>query len=301
MKFRKLLYTLICIFLLGQSFSFSVFAYNAGEKGGHNDITRRILFGETGYVSNTDAFDALNDAVALSVDQFNKSGDNYLTELRDTFKITGLPKTVSEFDFTANSTSHRWYTHQGWDYKYTEDRYLDDDLVKKSNFDLRKKILLTTVNQTFDFGLLSGKLFFGYADKCIAFSRLLYYVHILGDYEEIYQKDFAYSNHRMIPLIKVNNQFGLIEEFEDCFEILFADQKDSRVYGNLKTELEKLKKDIATIYSGESDLSGNPDKYRRYAGYSHDLLSVLIDSVPLLLKKEEFFQKVFYKNMVQGS
>ncbi len=299
MKIKKLLYFLICLCLIGQNFSFSVFAYTADEKDGHNDIARKVLFGENGYVSNTDALDALNDAVALSVDQYNGSGEKYLTELRETFKISGLPKTISDFDFSTNPDKHRSFTHQGWDYKYSDDTYLEKDLVKKSNFELRKKIILNTVNQTFDFGLLSGKLFFGYADKCIAFSKLLYYVHILGDYEEIYKNKHSYSNHRMIPLIKTNSQFGLIEELEDCFEVLFADQEDSRVYGNLKMELKESKNNIASIYSGENDIKGNPDNYKKYTEYAHNLLESLIKYMPLLLKKEEFFQKVFYTNMLQ--
>ena len=197
-----------------------------------------------------------------------------------------------------------WFTHRGWDYDYVNAPDLQRDQYKKTvkdaNFDLRKTILLQTVNQVFDFGLLSNKLL-GYDEKCNSFAAFVYYVHILGDFEEVYQKEGGHNVFGMIPLVKGRSEYGLIEEFEKHLTVLFSDQQNggySRTYNSLMTELKLLKDDVNRIYTSDTELSNDYEKYHEYLGYAHKLLDILKEYVPLLLKNETFFQKVFYKNRI---
>ena len=146
---------------------------------------------------------------------------------------------------------------------------------------------------------MSNKLF-GYDEKCNSFAAFVYYVHILGDYEEAYKKEGGHTVFRMIPLVKGRGEYGLIEEFERHLTVLFSDQLDggySRTYNSLMTELRLLEDDANRIYTSDTDLSNNYERYHEYLGYAHKLLETLKEYVPLLFKNEDFFKRVFYKHL----
>ena len=122
---------------------------------------------------------------------------------------------------------------------------------------------------------------------------MIYYVHVLGDHvaNETYS-----SNYEEIPLIKGNGQLGLIEDLEYYSGLLFTDHS-TRTYKSYISELDRIKDDIRGIYYAPADLE-DPEIYEQYHGYAEEIMQCLKDYIPLLIKKEKFFQKVFYPELV---
>ncbi len=267
--------SLFFVFVLFHSPINSV-AFDAHE---HDAYLREVLLGDKA-VKNTDVMDALNDASALAIDQHNGGSQKTLDELRK-LGIKGIPKKVKEFN-VGHGAQHRNYTHKGWDYEYEE--YKDEAKWVK----VRKNILLKTVNQSFEFGVTSGKLFFDYDDQCKGMAALIYYVHIIGDH--ISNENYN-STYEEIPLVKGTGDYGIIEDLEKYSELLFTDH-DSRNYKEFIYELEELKESIEDIYDSPSDLE-DPEVYKQYREYAEDLMNILKDYVPGLLEKEKFFSDVF--------
>ena len=53
-------------------------------------------------------------------------------------------------------------------------------------------------------------------------------------------------------------------------------------------------KEIAKVYKGRDSLK-NEENYTRYHECAEELLEILTEDIPCLLKEEKFFKKVFYK------
>lgn len=142
-----------------------------------------------------EAIEAIESAAYLCPDQFNGSGKEELNTLI-AYGVPGIPNSIDEINFTSN-WQHRRYTHMDW---------VPMEHPDVGNWDMRKEILLATVNKVFDFGpftdpvpLLGWKV--DYTDQCNSFCALVYYVHILGDNEALdtfdkYKKEGSY----VIPL-----------------------------------------------------------------------------------------------------
>lgn len=251
----------------------------ADTSPGHNSALRKVLFGNN-RVRDTDKMDALNDACQLAIDQHNNDSQKLLDSLRE--RVPSLPKSVEEFD-VGHGKLHRNYTHKGWDYEYKND--------EAHWSDIRKKIILDTVNHEFDFGLLSNITVLGYDERCNSFSALIYYVHILQDHKT--NKEF-HKNYGEIPLVKGKyDKYGIIEELEKHCAILFAEFEDTKEYRKLFNDLALHKKRIKRIYSSRSDLS-NSDTYEEYRKSAEGILEMLEDNIPVLLSKTKFFKKAFY-------
>ncbi len=275
------LLTVICLIA-----PFQVGAFSGDE---HNTYLRKVLFGET-TVRNTDVLDALNDASELSIDQHNSDSQRVLDELRKEFGVKKIPKTVSKFN-VGHGYLHRNYTHKGWTYDYKE----QDGKDEAHWSDVRKKILLETINQKFSFGFLSGK-FGQYNEQCDAFGALIYYVHVIGDH---ISNENYHNNYEEIPLVKGAGDYGIIEDLIKYSPILFKDIKDgNETYDAYISKLTDLKADIDDIYYNESDLS-DPKVYEQYHGYAEELMQCMEDYIPLLIKREPFFQKVFFPDLVK--
>ena len=275
--------------------SISVFGYGANE---HNKILIEVLFGKNP-VTNTDAIEAINDAVAISIDHFNGDNSSMLIELKNNFKIRGLPDNLSSINFNGNSYTHRQYTHKGWTYDYSNDGSLDKGTVKKANFAKRKDILLKTVNQVFDFNFWSGKLWLSYDKQCDSFAAFVYYVHILGDYIHDSESDSKYTDYGMIPLIESDGMVGMIDEIEKYSKILFSEQSNGvgtqkRNYMLYLNELDEIRSEVEKIYNNKYDLDNN-DIYVKYMSYAKDLMDCLKEYIPSLIKEETFFKNVFYQ------
>lgn len=257
---------------------------NASGKAEHDRALQEVLLGNNKSFENLNALGSLQllqDASQLAID--HNQPQRMLDNLRGSVK--GLPKTVEEFNGKGTGgNTHRNYTHKGWDYDYG-----DNDLAHWK--DKRQGILLKTVNEVFDFGLLSGKAFFDFDDKCNSFSALIYYIHIIQDHisNEVFHKEYE-----EIPLIKGRyDTYGIIEELEKHCGILFADINDSKEYHDLTSHLKERKKKIQKVYGSRNDLV-DETKYETYHNEAVELMKNLISDIPKLLKKEKFFTDVFY-------
>ncbi len=253
----------------------------------HDDYLQSMLFIEGQPDSNQEAVKLLEEASFLAIDQFNGTGQKELTDLSKA--VRGVPEDILAINFKANDITHRYYTHKGWDFDYQLS--LNEDPAHSLT---RKRILLLTVNDIFDFGLFSGS-WFGhdmFDKKCNSFCALIYYAHVIGDHIN----DKTYKNNPQAPLYRPNDEKnpGIIPEMIKHCEILFADnQSGERVYEDfireLKSQFERIKPLVNS--KGRIDTQEEFDVYHKCA---EDLMDLLINNVPILLKGEDFFLKVFY-------
>ena len=255
----------------------------AHDKRGHNQDLEEVLFGK-GFDSKAlsdqakQTVDAIEAASYLAIDQYNGNGADELKLLKDQ-NILGLPDDISEIDFTANS-QHRSFTHRGWDYFYTNDR---------AHWNTRKSILLNTINEKFDFGEKSNQIV-GFNKKCNSFSAVIYYIHIIGDHIE--DKSYKYSDLK-IAVGGTNDDQNIIKELLKHSEILFSNPRTMIQRIRFTQRLKSLDGKFKKIVLSEGGVNSN-EKYNKYHMYCEELLQILKEEMPYLLKKEEFFSKVFY-------
>ena len=275
---------LILTSILVASLLYSSIWVAADGRAGHDNALKEVLIGDTNTFTNEKVpgiIQLLQNASQMAID--SNQSQKTLDQLRE--EVGGLPKSVEEFN--GNGTggpTHRNYTHRGWDYDYGN----DDRAHWK---DKRKEILLKTVNDVFDFGVLSGKLFWGYDERCNSLAALIYYVHIIHDHKtnQVFHKEY-----QEIPLIKGrHDQYGIIEELEKHCSVLFADVDDTKEFHVLMNDLKERKRSIQKVYSSRNDLF-DEDKYEIYHNEANKLMENLERDIPKLLKMEKFFTKVFY-------
>ena len=295
LRFVRLLWIL---FITVTVISTPVLAFGA-EK--HDDYLEQVLFGVKMSFDNEieeKNMQALEYASFLCIDytKDNKqstAGQTAYNFLED-FKVGELPDCLSKLEGPGGS-SHRQYTHFGWQQGYQNDR------EDKANWEARKTLLLSTTNKVFDFGWFSkkfsGRLWFDYDAKCDSFSALIYYVHILGDH--IYTKSIDTAND-MIPLSRSSpsmSKQSLIYELKRHIPIIFADQlKDSknipRNYTALMSKIDTIDVEARRILNCDGTLSSSTD-VSAYNDCARALMEVLIDYLPPLLEKEDFFTAAF--------
>lgn len=291
----------------------------------HDSNMRKVLFGrDDKYYNNTiiesdkkTKVEALQYASYLCIDYWNGSENNLNTKSAgetalDALKKLGvedLPKNITDkkeangINYTASGKDHRKYTHLGWDHNYSAGG-LDND---KSNWPRRKKILQNTVKKVFNncqsIGTIDKMLSIFGIDKsegaldprCNSLAAVIYYTHILVDYNQTDSYDEEYS---VIPLVETagKGDSDIIDEMEKHFQILFASQIESSEYKILKREINNYRKkakrylDVTKTPGGLMD-SDNYDKYRSECVLGY--LNMLQRRVPSLLQKEEFFKEVF--------
>lgn len=261
----------------------------------HDDFLEKVLFGTNmSFTSEREekAMNAIEYASYICLDYTATnneaiSGAKAFTYLKEQ-KVPGLPKSIDMIS-GPGGPYHREYTHYGW-----RKGFQDKD---EATWDTRKSIMLSTTNQVFDFGFWSGKLWFGYDEKCDSFCALVYYVHILGDH-------MATTNYRIantvIPLARNNasdEEPSLIYELKKYLPILFADQITDpkhipRNYEELMSKLNTIENDACKILNSKGSLSETTD-IGAYNECATELMSVLTDYIPPLLQKETFFIEVF--------
>lgn len=261
-------------------------AFNEHE---HNARLIALRFGE-GHQSlsaeQQEKLNALTSAVYLALDQFNAHGDDKLQYLRETHGLSRLPVVLAEIDFRGNQ-HHRTFTHRGWDHVYPRD---------KANWPKRKETLLEATEKVFDFSLVSGTALgidFGYDPKCESFAALLYYAHVLEDYEA----QTTYKNNVMIPFAHPHaddNNPDLMYELIKHLEILFAEQEGSRVYTSMMDELKTIAEKARMIAGGIGGVNTD-EKYSDYHELMDKCATTLNGHLHILLAKEDFWVKVFGK------
>ena len=163
------------------------------------------------------------------------------------------------------------------------------DIFEDINWEKRKKILLETCKKVFDFDFS----LIGYDKKCDAFSSLVYYVHLIGDYRDMKETEYdkyklnADKHPYMIPLYKRNDSINILNSLEENFKTLFSSQKNDDNYRKLLSpslsEISKIKNRLSLECS-----------YDEYIKICEDLINVLQNNVPDLLRKEEFFRGIVY-------
>ena len=192
--------------------------------------------------------------------------------------------------------THRHYTHRGWDFP---------EYPLKELWEQRKKILTATVNKEI-FGYSPGilaKLSFAEGilyketacnDECEAFCKLVYYVHILGDYEAA--KTYSAEFQQLIPLVRHEDPRNpaLIDELISIVPILFKNQPQT--YRLFIEELDKVKQRAEEIVFVQGGIR-TQEQFEEYKKCAIDLLAILKDKdgTPRLLKNTDYFNSAFYE------
>lgn len=282
---RFIAWVLVIVLLV--SFAVPAFAH---DKAKHDEIIEYVLFGNKHYKKGLDenseeykCLDNLEKAVAICLDQYDERYINELQDLNDC-GIHGLPESIDEIKFKGNQ-HHRRKTHKGWNAVYPEDAHWEE----------RKTILLQTVNDVFSFKLMAGKwtLFgipkdFGYKEQCDAFAALLYYLHVLGDFDASESRSVIEND--VISLTRTNpsdDNPDLFWELERILPIVCKASVKAGDYSGLEVDIKMLEQEAR-------ELGGvNDENLQQYRDIVKRLLDHLESKVPGMLQKEPFFSKVF--------
>ena len=278
---------------ISSSLVFTCYAHPQASE--HNNELESVLFepGYSKYQSDEikNSINALENASYLTIDQFGDSGEEQFNALKD-LDMGGLPSDFSDIAYNEDPTgsglkigpnNHRKYTHQGWDREYE---------VKgaKKFWKARRNVLLGTVNSVFGFGKLTA--LFGYNDKCNSMAGIIYYVHLLGDYDEA-------DNYQKISLLtdlaghEDTDQNDMICALKQYIEILFEDQSSADDYDKLMKELDEYAETAGAIVQSVGGVNTD-EEFEEYHKCANDIMDSLIKHLPVLLKQEEFFSSVFY-------
>ncbi len=293
----KRLTALLLSLIIAFSLAVPAFAHNKEGADGHDQIMSWILFGSKGYKSTLSktsdefkALEALENAVALSIDQYNGNYEDELNELQ-AMRICGLPDSISEINYRGNEY-HRRYTHMGWNYNYKE--------ADIAHWDVRKNILLQTVNKVFHFSWLTSNFAFvskyiDFTEQCKAFSALLYYIHIIADISgSNYKQGYEVVCKLAIASPSTANP-DIYSELLNILPIIFESQQDTLAYKGLVTDIKIQAIQARNFTENTPDIESSYSEYQKFAD---DLLNKLASKLPSLLQQEPFFRNVFYSNEV---
>lgn len=282
MRLRKyrFLTLLLCFALLISMLPIKSEAY---ERKDHDDLMLKILFQKYEYACNDssvqDELSVLTSACYLTIDQFNSYGQNYLDELAS-YGVKNIPTQVNEIGFSASGRNHRSFTHRGWDFAYSGEM--------KTKWPLRQDILRNTVGAVFDFN--------GNEQQKEAFCELLYYIHILGDHED--DASYQISNGLKIDIGGRHDKEDIIHKLLDLLPVLFADQTHTHKYRALTTNLRSINSKLDKLVNSVGGIN-NDEKFAERQVLVGKVIEILSLYLPKMLKKEPFFNEVFYGEMKQ--
>lgn len=256
----------------------------------------QILFGsvESSLPSSwEERIDMLHNASFLAIDQYNGNGSAELSEL-NSYGVVRIPDNISEINFQGNST-HRQYTHMGWDHTYFNDR---------ANWNTRKYILINTVGKVFNFSTSwdSNTHHFEYNQRAISMAAFIYYIHLLGDYQQYYEEyPNATQSANMLPLVSgATGTTSVISEIKIHLQVICSEQVNSNVFNGFMTELTQCDSRIYNvIYSSTGGLTD--EQYEELNDAVDGVIEVLIQYVPDLLRNESFFDNTFPENGEESS
>lgn len=305
MKQRILAMLLLLVFVVGSAPS----ALAHDDQSAHDRDLKYALFGSPNKALTGEEktiFEAISNAAALTIDQFSQNEqlrqkESTYNKLQGELQELGLPALPNSFDNldlninvapdgkNITASSHRKYTHLGWNYK---------DYPNEEFWETRKQVLLHTVNWT----LFNDKALFSWipgaadalyppSEQCEAFCAMVYYIHILGDHIE---GDKPEKLTDLEPLIQYTNLStpGIIAELKEQLSVVFVSQEDSWTYAALMDKLTGLEiraeQNCATW--GAVDTK---ERCTLNQDYANELLDILSDYLPNLLKYEPFFSSHF--------
>lgn len=279
---------LVCLFLCGALLIVS-FVCTAATGTEHEQDLEKVLLGSTlaQYTKDPNIrklFGYLEDAIYLCIDQAGSDGQEWLDELNNDFKVEGLPKSINEISVPKRSpsgASHQVYTHLGWDY---------EDYKLKEQWEKRQTILLATVTKVFGFSIDESKKGNDrFSDQCIEISKLIYYIHILGDHRK---DSFDTTADRLAlanaKVTKGDYTTGLVNELRSCIQKLFWSQRTSYRYNWLMVKLNVIR--FRSWTTGEED---SESKHQKVQNIAEDALNCLQPQIRSLLLEMDFFKAVF--------
>ena len=300
MKKVTLSWLLIVVMLFGTAH----LTYAHPKQSDHDNDLQTLLLGEGSSLTGEkkERFQAIADAAALCIDQFSSNEDirskedlfNQLNE-REKFSFSfddiELQKGSDGKNVTAKT--HRRYTHRGWDFS----EYPLKDLWAR-----RKKILTATVNREL-FGVtpgifsklpvVGGLIYDEEAcnKECESFCKLVYYIHILGDFEE--STTYSSEVQQLTPLVRHEDQTApaLIDEIIDLTPVLFKDQ--SWTYPSFVDKLKEIKSRAEKLPFAQN-AAWTEDQFKEYHKCAEDVMDAIKEYVPDMLSRTEFFKDAFY-------
>lgn len=177
---------------------FSLFSFLAPgrtlayKRPGHDSYTESILFDKTNAKLGLSqdakkSLVALESAVQLCLDQVTQNQAD-LDRLKN-YPVYNVPELAEISLPNIGKGNHDSYTHMGWHYDYGNmtGGSIDVEYRIQDRWVKRKRLLVDTVNTVFDFGIIDSARvrYLGWSDgtKCDALAELLYYTHVLGDFE----------------------------------------------------------------------------------------------------------------------
>jgi len=282
-------------------FIFSGYCLFASGDEVHNQQLMQVLFGKYRLLKTDDnrlfyvdgfmgdrkeSILALQKAMYWCVDEFN--GHNpylkgyprqYLIDLVR-FGVIGVPR-YDEIDFSAGS-EHQRYTHKGWDFIDYPRNYKDYNFM--IIWEKRKNLLLSTIDKIFDFQ--PNEMI-----KRDSFAALIYYIHIIGDH-------IGGSKSTLVNRMPLNDgrrgsnmdRANIIWELEYHIPRLFREQTNAPEYTALMDYYKKNREsNPPLVYS--DNLSD--DDYKKIQSLAEGVLNKHIENIPILLKNEFFFKRVF--------
>ena len=274
-RYAKFLALLLCAVVIISSLPMPADAF---ERKDHDKYMSDVLFKNFKEVDNdpkaSDKIDALECASYLCIDQFNNNGQGDLDTLIR-FGVKGIPSSVSEISFSASGTTHRSYTHRGWDYNYGS---------TNEKWPARRQLLISTVNTIFDFE--------GNEKKAESFCALLYYTHVLGDHMD--DTSYKVNNGLKMDAGGRKDKYDIIHELETHIAIVFEDQTHTHKYQSLMSTLEKYNSRLYKIVNSEGGINTD-EEFALKMEYVEGLMKVITYYLPEMLKDEPFFYNAFYK------
>lgn len=281
MKKQKILAVLLCIALI---VSIVPIRGEAHERKEHDEIMLTILFRKYEYARNDsavqDEIDVLTSACYLTIDQFNSYGQKDLDVLL-AYGIKDIPSQVSDIGYSASGRKHRDATHRGWDFPYTGEM--------ETKWPLRQDVLRNTVGTVFEFG--------GNEKQKEAFCELLYYIHILGDHED--DTSYQVSNGSKIDVGGWHNQEDIIHKLLALLPVLFPNQTNTHKYRALTTNLRSINNKLDKLVNSVGGINDD-EKFAQKQELVKKVIEIMSLYLPEMLKKEPFFNQVFYSNVQQS-
>ena len=278
MRKHRFLSLFLCVVLLISMLPVRTEAY---ERESHYALMLKILFGKYEYASNDssvqDELSILASACYLTIDQFNSSGQGDLDELI-VYGIKNIPSQVSEIGFPASGRNHRSFTHRGWNFDYSGEM--------KPKWPIRQNILRNSVGAVFNFN--------GNDEQKEAFCELLYYIHILGDHED--DTSYRVSNGLKIDVGGRHDKEDIIHKLLNLLPILFPDQTNTHKYRTLTTKLHSINSKLDKLVNSVGGINTD-EKFAERQVLVAKAIEILSLYLPEMLKKEPFFNEVFYREV----
>ena len=87
----------------------------------------------------------------------------------------------------------------------------------------------------------------------------------------------------------------MITALKGYVETLFPDQTKSKHYKDLMKGLDDISENAGKLVKSVGGVNSD-EEFEEYHQYADDLMDLLIEHIPSLLKEEAFFKEVFYCN-----